>query len=127
MQIIHLIHQSTSKPNSITKTTQNKCEIQSTQNLNKKKHWQQLKLNRTEKETKMTLAPIFQVIATKNGQDKSTEILAAVGAGLVPATMAFIAPMVLGRRRRRSADSTTEHPYQLPPHTHSPLTHPLFM
>lgn len=49
---------------------------------------------------KMILAPVFQVITTKNGLDKSTEIIAAVGAGLVPATMAFLAPMVLGRKRR---------------------------
>lgn len=56
----------------------------------------------------MTLAPIFKVIATKSGQDKSTEILAAVGAGLVPATMAFLVPMVLGRRRR-SVDKIIKH------------------
>lgn len=60
-----------------------------------------IKLNR-----QMTLVPVFQVIATNTGGDKSTEILAAVGAGLVPATMAIIAPMLLGRKRRSANHST---------------------
>ncbi|XP_055321869.1 uncharacterized protein LOC129577916 isoform X2 [Sitodiplosis mosellana] len=70
---------------------------------------------------------LLKVITTKNGEDKSTEILAAVGAGLVPATMAFLAPMVFGRRRRRSIDSTSKLPIQFQQNTHSPLIHPLFM
>lgn len=36
----------------------------------------------------------------KNDQNKSTEMVAAVGAGMVPATMALLMPMFLGRRRR---------------------------
>lgn len=70
----------------------------------------------------MTLAPVFQVITTKNGHDKSTEIIAAVGAGLVPATMAFLAPMVLGRKRR-SINKTAEQ-YNSDHHfTYNPIIH----
>lgn len=44
---------------------------------------------------------LSQVFATKSGQqDTTAEILAAVGAGLVPATMAMIVPLALGRKRR---------------------------
>lgn len=43
-------------------------------------------------------------MAAKSDRDKSTEILAAVGAGMVPATMAMIMPMVLGRKRRYILD-----------------------
>ncbi|XP_028158505.1 uncharacterized protein LOC114351465 [Ostrinia furnacalis] len=39
-------------------------------------------------------------VGTNVGPDSST-ILAAVGAGMVPATMAMVVPMMLGRRRRR--------------------------
>lgn len=77
------------------------------------------------KKKTMTLIPVFQVITTKNGQDKSTEILAAVGAGLGMSTMAFLAPMVLGRRRRRSIDNTSEHPFQQ--YAQNLINHPLFM
>jgi len=35
--------------------------------------------------------------------DKSTEILAAVSAGMVPATVAMLMPIVLGRKRRSIA------------------------
>lgn len=70
----------------------------------------------------MTLVPVFQVITTKSGSDKSTEIIAAVGAGLVPATMAFLAPMVLGRKRR-NIDMTTEHPFHQQ-NTYNPIHQP---
>lgn len=36
----------------------------------------------------------------KDHDDKSTEILAAVSAGMVPATIAMLMPIVLGRKRR---------------------------
>lgn len=42
-----------------------------------------------------------------DGQSK-TAMLAAIGAGMIPATMAMLLPMVLGRRRR-SADSDEGH------------------
>lgn len=35
-----------------------------------------------------------------DNRDKSTEILAAVGAGMLPATVAMLMPIVLGRKRR---------------------------
>jgi hypothetical protein len=48
---------------------------------------------------------IRRKIGTNNVPDSST-ILAAVGAGMVPATMAMVVPMMLGkRRRRRDVDS----------------------
>lgn len=49
---------------------------------------------------------ICAVVAAKNDRDKSAEILAAVGAGMVPATMAMIMPMVLGRKRRYIVDNS---------------------
>lgn len=36
----------------------------------------------------------------KDPGDKTTEILAAVSAGMVPATVAMLMPIVLGRKRR---------------------------
>lgn len=39
-------------------------------------------------------------MAAKDETDKTTEIMAAVGAGMLPATMAMLMPMVLGRRKR---------------------------
>ncbi|XP_053608335.1 uncharacterized protein LOC128674067 [Plodia interpunctella] len=48
---------------------------------------------------------IKRKIASNVSPDSST-ILAAVGAGMVPATMAMVVPMMLGRRRRR--DVTNE-------------------
>lgn len=44
-------------------------------------------------------------MAAKTDRDQSTEILAAVGAGMVPATMAMLMPMVLGRKRRYILDN----------------------
>ncbi|XP_045773744.1 uncharacterized protein LOC123873089 [Maniola jurtina] len=41
-----------------------------------------------------------KVVGNKNALDSST-VIAAVGAGMVPATMAMVVPMMLGRRRRR--------------------------
>lgn len=49
------------------------------------------------------------MIATKSGHDKSTEILAAVGAGLVPATMAFLIPLAMGRKRRSVENPSEQH------------------
>lgn len=43
-------------------------------------------------------------MAAKDSGDRSTEIMAAVGAGMLPATMAMLMPMVLGRRRRKRRD-----------------------
>lgn len=39
-------------------------------------------------------------MAAKDETDKSTEIMAALGVGMVPAAMAVLMPMVLGRRKR---------------------------
>ncbi|XP_031767014.1 uncharacterized protein LOC113513060 [Galleria mellonella] len=53
--------------------------------------------------------PVRRVIRKKVSNvapDRST-ILAAVGAGMVPATMAMVVPMMLGRRRRRRDLSST--------------------
>lgn len=63
------------------------------------------------------------MVATKNDPDKSTEILAAVGAGLVPATMAFLVPMIMGRKRR-SAD---DHPItnEIQTNTYNPIVQPM--
>lgn len=41
-----------------------------------------------------------RLVGNKNLPDSST-VIAAVGAGMVPATMAMVVPMMLGRRRRR--------------------------
>ncbi|KOB77322.1 putative conserved secreted protein [Operophtera brumata] len=43
-----------------------------------------------------------------NASPDSTSLLAAVGAGMVPATMAMVVPMMLGRRRRRRDLQDTE-------------------
>lgn len=53
------------------------------------------------------------MFTTKNGQgDTSAEILAAIGAGLVPATMAMIVPLALGRKRRSIANLNEHHRFQ---------------
>ncbi|XP_047534336.1 uncharacterized protein LOC125068974 [Vanessa atalanta] len=44
-----------------------------------------------------------KIFGHKNPLDSST-VMAAVGAGMVPATMAMVVPMMLGRRRRRDID-----------------------
>lgn len=41
-------------------------------------------------------------LLTRNPANKRTAIIAAVGAGMIPATMAMLLPMVLGRRRRNT-------------------------
>ncbi|XP_072936474.1 uncharacterized protein [Epargyreus clarus] len=43
---------------------------------------------------------VRRIVPHKNTPDSST-VLAAVGAGMLPATMAMVVPMMLGRRRRR--------------------------
>ncbi|CAB3244490.1 unnamed protein product [Arctia plantaginis] len=44
-----------------------------------------------------------------NVSPDSSTLLAAVGAGMVPATMAMVVPMMLGKRRRREIRRTQEH------------------
>lgn len=44
----------------------------------------------------------FKQKKVKNDENKTADVVAAVGAGLVPATMALLMPMFFGRRRRRS-------------------------
>ncbi|XP_014242433.1 uncharacterized protein LOC106662709 [Cimex lectularius] len=48
-------------------------------------------------------------IRSPQSQARGNAVLAAVGAGMVPATMAMLLPMVLGKRRRRSI----EHPFNV--------------
>lgn len=48
-------------------------------------------------------------------QDNSGPVLAAVGAGLIPATLSLVAPMVLGKRRRREVNSSVESQIQREP------------
>ncbi|XP_052863226.1 uncharacterized protein LOC128269861 [Anopheles cruzii] len=43
----------------------------------------------------------FSVMHRRDAAQDSTAVLAAVGAGMVPATMAILAPMVLGRKRKK--------------------------
>lgn len=63
--------------------------------------------------------------ATKSGQENtSAEILAAVGAGLVPATMAMIVPLALGRRKRRSINDFNEH-QRFQQNTYYPIVQPM--
>lgn len=60
----------------------------------------------------------FRPVLTKNRLIKrkivsnvspdSTTLLAAVGAGMVPATMAMVVPMMLGKRRRREINRTPQ-------------------
>ncbi|CAH2982851.1 unnamed protein product [Chilo suppressalis] len=45
-----------------------------------------------------------------NVSPDSSTILAAVGAGMVPATMAMVVPMMLGKRRRRRTADASENP-----------------
>ncbi|XP_031626530.1 uncharacterized protein LOC116342879 isoform X2 [Contarinia nasturtii] len=80
-------------------------------------------------ENKNKTRKLLKVIATKDGPYKSAEILAAVGAGLLPATMAIIAPIVFGRKRR-SVDNSTEFPYReyTPLYLeYNPISQPIFM
>lgn len=69
----------------------------------------------------------FQVFTTKNGHENtSAEILAAVGAGLVPATMAMMVPLVplaLGRKRRSIKDVDEHQPIQQ--NTYYPIVQPM--
>lgn len=50
---------------------------------------------------------VFRSVPIKKGitSDDGSAVLAAVGAGMVPATMAMLMPMVLGRRRRSVENS----------------------
>lgn len=48
-------------------------------------------------------------------QDQSGPVFAAVGAGLIPATLSLVAPMVLGRRRRREVRNSVESQIQREP------------
>ncbi|XP_029670076.1 uncharacterized protein LOC115239613 [Formica exsecta] len=52
---------------------------------------------------------------TLSGQPSSSAVLAAVGAGMLPATMAMMIPMMLGRRKRdlRLMDHGLSKPYDL--------------
>lgn len=71
----------------------------------------QEKLNATEAKQ---LMPIHLVTASKPVPDPSATskaVLAAVGAGMVPATMAVLMPMMLGKRRRRSTDEILRTPW----------------
>lgn len=56
--------------------------------------------------------PLFKRIVKRkivsNVSPDSSSVLAAVGAGMVPATMAMVVPMMLGRRRRRDVNSASD-------------------
>lgn len=54
---------------------------------------------------------LFQSVPMKKGvtSDDGSAMLAAVGAGMVPATMAMLMPMVLGRRKRSVKTSFVPH------------------
>lgn len=51
--------------------------------------------------------PIRNTIAGSGGASSSA-VLAAVGAGMLPATMAMMIPMMLGRRKRNVAEQRDE-------------------
>lgn len=57
-----------------------------------------------------------RVYPIKVQQPKNNAMLAAVGAGMIPATMAMLLPMVLGRKRR---DINMEYSYEFPYDLHS--------
>ncbi|XP_073982307.1 uncharacterized protein [Rhodnius prolixus] len=61
-----------------------------------------------------TTLKIYPVKADASLQAKSNAMLAAVGAGMIPATMAMLVPMVLGRRRR-SLPQQDQHFYYFNP------------
>lgn len=48
---------------------------------------------------------------TVKNEDKTTAMVAAIGAGMVPATMALLMPLFLGRRRRRRNVDTVVKPH----------------
>lgn len=56
--------------------------------------------------------PMFNRIVKRkmvsNVSPDSSTVLAAVGAGMVPAAMAMVVPMMLGRRRRRDVNTSSE-------------------
>lgn len=55
----------------------------------------------------MTKRPIRNSVF--NGNPSNSAILAAVGAGMLPATMAMMIPMMLGRKKRDIKNSHLEH------------------
>lgn len=58
---------------------------------------------------------VYRSVPMKKGittQDDGSAVLAAVGAGMVPATMAMLMPMVLGRRKR-NVDRSFVHKYPI--------------
>lgn len=58
------------------------------------------------------LTPRFTT--TRRNSPDSSAVLAAVGAGMIPATMAMLVPMALGGRRRRDLTSTEDPQVTLP-------------
>lgn len=66
----------------------------------------------------------FQVFTTKSEQEDIYQTLAAVGAGLVPATMAMIVPLALGRKRR-SINDFNELQQQFHQNTQAPIVQPM--
>lgn len=49
-------------------------------------------------------------VTTRNNAPDTSAVLAAVGAGMIPATMAMLLPMAMGGRKRRQARSVTGRP-----------------
>ncbi|XP_053696729.1 uncharacterized protein LOC128744015 [Sabethes cyaneus] len=59
---------------------------------------------------KRRLTPQISLIHRDSAAQDTSAVLAAVSAGMVPATLAVLAPMVLGRRRRRRRSSDASEP-----------------
>lgn len=62
-------------------------------------------LGMSASQTKPVFNRVLKRKIIRNVSPDSSTVLAAVGAGMVPATMAMVVPMMLGRRRRRDLNS----------------------
>ncbi|XP_055543027.1 uncharacterized protein LOC129728604 [Wyeomyia smithii] len=63
---------------------------------------------------KRRVTPQISLLHRNTANQDSTAVLAALGAGMVPAALAVLAPMVLGRRRRRRRSVEPEHHLTVP-------------
>lgn len=70
-------------------------------------------LKRTKNDTKLVPLQLVSTPIRKAGSGSA--VLAAVGAGMLPATMALLVPMMLGRKKRSTLDTNVKETITVPP------------
>jgi hypothetical protein len=70
-------------------------------------------LKRTKNDTKLVPLRVISTPVRKTGSGSA--VLAAVGAGMLPATMALLVPMMLGRKKRSTLDPNIKETITTPP------------